>query len=253
MPGSRHALRPLIALAMLVAMRSAWADPPPKQDGEWRGSVNGGMSIASGNTDATDFNINATAVHATPIDKFNTSFTALYGIRKSDGATSETANLFRGGGKYDRNLGEQLFGFVALDLERDALQALKLRSVVATGLGFHMIASEAFTLDVFSGLTHNREQFTSETRDSAELALGEESAYKMTEATSFNQRFAIYPNIAERGEFRAQFDAAMTTAITSRIALKVTLSNRYLSNPQPGVERADTLFLTTIGYRFGPD
>ncbi len=245
--------RRLAALAALLATQAVWAQAPMKTDGQWRGSVDAGASFASGNTDSTSVNVSAKGGRATDNDKLDFYLTTLYGIKKSDGERNETANLWRAGGKYDRNLNSQVFSFGSLDFEHDKLQELDLRGVAAGGLGYHVRKSENTTFDVFSGLAYNHERFTGETRNSVELLIGEESAHKLTDTTSFNQRLAIYPNLSESGEFRAQFDAGFTTAISKKIDLKLTLSNRYQSNPLPGIKKTDTLFLTSIGYRFGAD
>ena len=39
---------------------------------------------------------------------------------------------------------------------------------------------------------------------------------------------------------------------SARINWQVTLSDRYVSNPQPGIESNDFLFITGINVTFGP-
>jgi putative salt-induced outer membrane protein len=244
---------PLLALLALLASGSVQAQAPLKTDNQWRGSVNAGLSLAKGNTDSTDANVGAAVGRASTDDSLNFYLNALYGTKKTDGVDGETANQFRAGGKYDHNLTDRIFGFGSLDVEHDKLQELDLRGVGAGGVGYHVVKNANNLFDVFSGLTYNHERFTTETRSSVELLLGEESSHKLTDTTSFKQRFALYPNISNGGEFRAQFDAGLTTAITKKIDIKLTLSNRYQSNPLPGIKTTDTLFLTSIGYRFGAD
>ncbi|GAA4343704.1 hypothetical protein GCM10023144_46920 [Pigmentiphaga soli] len=245
--------RHLVSAAALLACSHAWAQAPMKPDGAWRGAVNAGLSFAKGNTDATSVNVDANAGRATQDDRLNFYLTSLYGTKKDNGVSDETANLLRLGGKYDRDLTGRVFAFGSLDAEHDKLQELDLRTVLAGGAGYHVIKNENTLFDLFSGLSYNREKFTTETRNSLEVLLGEESNHKLTETSSLHQRFAVYPNVSDGGEYRIQFDAGVTTSITRRIELKLTLSNRYQSNPLPGVKKSDTLLLTSIGYRLGPD
>jgi putative salt-induced outer membrane protein len=224
-----------------------------KADGQWRGFVNAGASVASGNTKSTSVNVGAEATRITEINKLHSYLTALYGTQEdSNGVSGETANLVRGGGKYDYNLDEKTFTFTAVDLERDRLQKLKLRSVFGLGFGYHAVKTTELSFDVFTGLTYNREQFFDRTRDSAELVVGEESSHKVSETTSFKQRLALYPNLTESGQYRAQLDGSLTTAINSRVGLQLTVSDRYQSNPEPGIKNNDVLFLTNVNYKFGP-
>lgn len=224
----------------------------PATEGQWRGSLTAGLSGASGNTNSLSFNIGADAVKATVADKWSLYFTALYGTKDDSGEKTQTANQARGGARYDYNLSEKTFVFGSLDLERDKLQLLDLRSVAGTGLGTHVVKTPETTFDLFGGLSYNHEKFTTETRDSIELLFGEEFSHKLSETTSFKHRLVVYPSLRERGELRAVLDASLVTALSARINLQITLSDRYVSNPQPGIKRNDFLFITGINVTFGP-
>jgi putative salt-induced outer membrane protein len=224
----------------------------PNTDGLWRGALSASLSAAAGNTESTSFNIGAEGARARSIDKLTFYLSGLYGTKNDNGQSAKTAHQIRGGAKYDYNLTESTFVFSTLDLERDRLQELDLRSVVGAGFGTHVIKTGATTFDLFGGLTYNREEFFKETRNSAELLLGEESAHKISASTTLKQRFSLYPNLRDRGEFRAVLDSSMVVAITAVIGLQLTVSDRYISNPQPGIKNNDFLFLTGITVRFGP-
>lgn len=244
-------IRLILAIFTVLCSAASSADPA-LSDGQWRGSVHTGVSLASGNTEATNVNVGAEAARATEINKLNLYFTGLYGTQDNTmGSRTETANLARAGAKYDHNLSARNFGFSSLDLEHDKLQRLDLRTVAGGGLGYHVIKTDNETFDLFSGLAYNREAFVDVTRESIELLLAEESSHKITDNTSFKQRFALYPNLKESGEYRSQLDATLATTIIGKIGLQLTLSSRYQSNPQPGIKNTDVLFLTNVTYKFG--
>ena len=46
--------------------------------------------------------------------------------------------------------------------------------------------------------------------------------------------------------------ATLATALTKRLSFNTTLTNRYLSNPLPGLKNNDTLLLVGVGWKFGP-
>lgn len=243
-----------IVAAALAGGANAWADAPAIPDGQWRGSINGGLSNSSGSNRSTDLNLNAEAVRAGEDDKLEARGTIVRNESRLNGTRNRTADLMRGGTRYSRDfMNRRVFGFGSLDLERDRIQSLERRTVLGGGLGYHLLKSEQTTFDVFSGLTRNHERFTTETRDATELLLGEESAHKLTEATSISQRLAYYRDVSDARRYRTQLDAGLTTAITERIALKLTLSRRHQNDPPAGVPKTDNLFLTSVGYRFGPD
>ncbi|HET9404633.1 MAG TPA: DUF481 domain-containing protein, partial [Burkholderiales bacterium] len=169
-----------------------------------------------------------------------------------NGITERSSDLIRAGTKYDRNINDRTFGFGALDLERDQLINLDLRSVVAGGLGYHVIKREGLTFDVSSGPAYNRERYSTDTREFMEWLFAEESIHALTPTISFRQRLSYYPNLSDSGEFRAVFDAGLVLKVTDRWSATITLNDRYQSNPLPGLKKNDLLFVTGLQYVFNP-
>ena len=167
-------------------------------------------------------------------------------------AIRKTAEMFKLGGRYDRDLTPRHFAFGGLGFEHDRLQQLDLRTSLNAGVGYHVLADEGHTFDLFGGLGASSERYETLTRDFAEAVLGEESAHKITADTSLRQRLAFYPNLEDAGEYRAEFEATLATALAAGWTFNVTLSNRYVSNPLPGLENTDTQLFVGVGGKFGP-
>lgn len=248
--------RSMIALATLATLSatSAMAGPIPT-DGLWRGNLGGSLSVTSGNSKTTNLSLGTDAVSADAMGKTTLYLNALRASAETTDAAgvttnNTTANVIRGGGRYDYNLSTQTFGFGSLDLERDPIQKLKLRSVLGAGLGYHVLNTADTLFDVFGGLGYNIERFEALNRNSAELILGEESNHKLSDASSFKQRLALYPNLKDSGEYRAVFDAGFTTAIAGGLNLNVGLSDRY-SSVVPSGKKNDLLLTTGVSMKFG--
>jgi putative salt-induced outer membrane protein len=226
-----------------------------KQDGQWRAALGLGASYASGNTRASTLSASGDAVRASEADKFSLYGNSLYG--KSNGTVN--AQLFRLGTRYDRNLSGSLFGFGTLDFEKDKIAKLKLRSAAGVGLGLHLVKTTDNTFDVFGGAGYTADRYDAprlvdgaarERYNYANLLLGEESSHKLSESTSAKQRLVIYPNLKNRGEYRAQWDASLGVAMTQSMNLNVGLAVRRDSNPGPGIKTTDTLLTTGISVKF---
>lgn len=243
---------PALAAALAVALAMP-AFAKDKADGQWRGTLSLSLSYSAGNTDANAASLGADAVRATAADKYTLSGTALRSQSKSDGVTTKTAELYKIGARYDRNLGERLFGFGSANAEKDKLQRLDLRTSLGAGLGWHVVATQDDSFDVFGGLGVTREEFTTASNDFVEVVLGEESSHKLFERTTFKQKLSVFPNLEDSGEYRANFDATLATAIAAGWNFNVTLSSRYVSNPLPGLKSTDTLLLVGVASKFGPD
>jgi putative salt-induced outer membrane protein YdiY len=246
----RRTAVPIITL--LASTGAAHAQTATQPDGIWRGAFGAGLSAATGNTDSVTYTLNGDIVRQTEKNKFSGYIQGVYGSRDVDGRTERSADQQRGGILFNRDINERKFGFGSLDLERNKLIDLDLRSVVAAGLGYHVIKRDGLTFDISTGPAYNRERYSTQTRYATEWLFAEESTHKLTSTVSFRQRFSFYPNLSETGEYRAVFDAGVVFKVNSRWNATFTLNNRYQSNPLPGVKTNDLLIVTGIQYVFNP-
>lgn len=218
----------------------------------WNGSIDAGLSATRGNADTLVISLGSQAARTTRRDKLSLYAASLFARNSTTGVSITTAEAIRGGARYDRNINARLFGFVLTDLERDKFQQLDLRSVFGGGLGFHARRTERLRLDLFSGGTFNREKFTTGlTRKSGEALFGEELSYQLSANTSLRQRAVLFPNLSEFGEYRFAFDLTGVTRLTRQLGVQVTISDRYQSNPLPGIKKNDLLLTTGIRVTFG--
>ena len=88
-------------------------------------------------------------------------------------------------------------------------------------------------------------------RKSGESVFGQEWAFRVNDIVSVTERLAVFPNVTNIGEYRLSYETAIETAINDWLSWQVTLSDRYLSNPQPGKKRNDLLFTTGIRVTIG--
>jgi putative salt-induced outer membrane protein len=242
----------LLALLAPLVSGAAFAADPPKQDGQWRGSLGAGLSITQSTTDSVSVNLTGDAVRATAADQWDLAGAVLYGSSKdAEGVKTTSANLARAGARYAYNLDPKAFGYGSLNLNYDQLQNIDLRAVAVLGLGYHVVKTDDTVFDVFGGLAYNHTQYVDSTVNATELQLGEESSHKLATGTSLTQRLAVYPNLSDSGQYRLQFAAGLVTKISDSLNLTVTLADNYQSNPPPGTSRNELLFITGVSISFG--
>jgi putative salt-induced outer membrane protein YdiY len=246
-------MRAATVLFLLTLASSAAAQTVSKPDGAWRGALGASLTSSSGNNESTSASLNADAVRQRAHDKLVASVLSLYSRSETDGVEALTASRFQAKTRYDRDFSELTYGFVGYDLEKDKLADLKWRHSPSIGAGLHVRRTETFTFDVFAGYSHNREElYTGAKRSFDEGLIGEESTHKLAADTSFRQRFVIYPNLTDSGEYRAVFDAGFLAPLVGSWNLTLNYSARYQSNPPPGVQKNDTLVFAGLQYRWGP-
>jgi putative salt-induced outer membrane protein len=250
--------RPIVRLAAFVAAvlpLLAHAQVTQKPDGQWRSLFTAGASVATGNSDAKSASLGADVVKLTTMDKWSLTGAGQYA--RSAGAT--TADRPGGSTIYSRDITPAWFGFGQLDLLRDGQSDLKLRSTLGSGLGYHVVKEPDQTFDVSAGAAwtvdrYDHPQLIDGALRSgdhhAELLLAEESNNKLSDSTTFKQKFTVYPNLRDTDGVRTVFDAGLSVAMTKQLALTATLSHRYDSRPGQGLGKNDTLFVTGVSLRF---
>lgn len=225
----------------------------------WSGTLDSGLSTTRGNSETLTFTTGMSAARTTSRDKISAYITTLFAKNSAGGVSVTTAEAARGGVRFDLNLSQRTFAFGFTDLEYDKFQRLDLRNVIGGGVGYHVLKTERTAFDVFGGAAFNQEFFAEDparplldvTRRSAELLVGEELSHKVSSSTALRQRFVLYPNLSESGEFRLGFDAGVVTQLAKWLGWQITVSNRYLSNPLPGIKKNDLLLTTGVRVLFG--
>jgi putative salt-induced outer membrane protein YdiY/small nuclear ribonucleoprotein (snRNP)-like protein len=219
----------------------------------WSGGADVGFSLTSGSSDTTNLAIGLAGTRETRNDKTTIYASSIYSRDSSSGDSETTANTIRGGVRYDRDINRKFFGYGFTDLEHNGLQDLTLRFVLGGGIGYHAIRNERTQLDLLGGLDWNREYFKGDFNDrsSAEAQLGQTLSHRFSSRVSLKEQFFIFPNLTDTGTYRINFDAALVTDISKRIAWQLTVSDRYLSDPPLGAERNDLLLTTGLKIKLG--
>jgi len=225
----------------------------------WSGLLDTGLSETRGNSALLAFNLSGKAARVTTRDKISLYATAVYATDNTTPPGRTTANAVQGGARFDYNLRPRLFVFGLADFAFDQFQHLDLRSVLGGGFGLHVIKTANTTFDVFGGGNYDKENFspnpplvlTSITRNTAEVMAGEELGWKLNNRVSVTERFTLFPNLSETGEYRFQFDATAATKLKSWLSWQLTVADRYLSNPLPGLKTNDELLSTGLRLTFG--
>ena len=249
----------------VAAVRSAEAQKEwerlqhPRLTDLWSGLLDTGLSETRGNSALLAFNLSGKAARVAPRDKLSLYATAVYATDNTTPPGRTTANAVQGGARFDYDVKPRLFVFGLADFAFDQFQHLDLRSVFGGGLGFHVIKTDSTTFNVFAGGDYEREKFSSNpplvltalTRNTAEIVAGEELNWKLNKRATVSERFSVFPNMSDVGQYRFQFDATAATKLKNWLSWQVTVADRYLSDPLPGLKTNDELLSTGLRLTFG--
>ena len=217
----------------------------------WTLNADLGLALTRGNSSTSTLNTNGSLIRATGFDKITLYFSQLYATQSTTEPYGKTANRMSGGVRYDRNISSRTFAFGITEFDHDQFLDLNLRSVFGGGLGVHVLDTERNEFSLGAGFTWNREAFsTGLTRNSGEALFYEASQHKLNGSLSVHQRFQIYPNLTERGQYRMSFEGGTIVKLTRFLNLNTTLVDRYLSNPVADKKSNDVVLTTGIGITF---
>ncbi|MDT8068819.1 MAG: DUF481 domain-containing protein [Terriglobia bacterium] len=210
----------------------------------WNTAFDLGVSEASSNASSTNVNVGMNAARATPTDRITVNATSIYSQTTAANNQQLETTAVRAGARYARNISLRLFSFGFADFETDELQLLDLRRVMGSGLGYQVTNSPHVRFDVFSGGSFLQESFSGQPqRTAGELLFGQELAFK-PKKTQFAETFTFYPNLTDRGEYRASLDSSTTIALNKWLGWHTTLSEIFITNP-PLATPGNTFLLTT--------
>lgn len=210
----------------------------------WNTAFDLGISEANSDASSTNVNVGMNAARATPTDRITVNATSIYSQTTAANNQQLENTAVRAGARYARNLSPRSFSFGFANFETDELQLLDLRRVMGSGLGYQVTNSPHVRFDVFSGGSFLQESFSGQPQRAAgELLFGQELAFKPSK-TQFAETFTFYPNLTDRGEYRASLDSSATLALNKWLGWHTTVSEIFITNP-PIAAPGNTFLLTT--------
>jgi putative salt-induced outer membrane protein len=240
-------LAKMTLIAAAIASSTAFAQDKP--DGLWHGSVNLGASFANQAVRTSSIVASFDTARKTEIDKLSFYGLAQRGETKVLDVKAVTTDLYRLGGRYDRDFNKQLFGFVGAEFERNGVIDLDLRSSANVGLGYHVIATPTTTFDVFAGVGYNHYDFSFGSDGSGEALIGEESSHKISDTTTYKQKGVVYQAFDNDLGFRATWDHTLAVAMGGGWNMNLTGSIRHANKVFVG-KKTETLLTIGLGYKF---
>ena len=225
------------------------------QDNQWHGGISIGGSYASSNTSSQTFTVNANGSKATAEDKLGLYTLINYGSNKVNDVKTNTAQLFRLGGRYDYNLSENSFFFGGSEAETNKIQNIDSRYSVNAGAGYKAIKTPETSFDLFTGVGYSKTEFgvtippSASSKKGVEFLFGEESTHKLSPTSSIKQRWVVYPGTSEIGT-RSTLDVNLATVVANGWTLNAGAAFNYTSKPSANFKKTTSLITFGFGYKY---
>jgi len=225
------------------ALISAEGEPTTKP-WEIKGAL--GFTLTDGNSDTVTLLIGANALREWTKWKLAMRIGILYA--KSNQV--ETASEWIFVEKLERKLSERATIFQALLLEHDEQEDLAYRIQFTMGYNRRLVKKEKFELwgNVGGGVLY--EKFFDDEQTEGIAQLGINFTWQITKTLKYEQIITFFPSLSDSGEFRMYWESVFTTPISDRFDLRISILDRYDSNPQPGVKENDLTIAIALAINF---
>ncbi|RJR15622.1 MAG: DUF481 domain-containing protein [Nitrospiraceae bacterium] len=222
-------------------------NPPPVAPPKWNGRVNMGANWQSGNTDRTNISFGADAVRKSERDRFGLRFLHSYAKEGQD----VTSRSYYGAGKYDYFFTKAFYGYVGIELLKDKVKDLKLRTIVGPGVGYQFWDDAVKALLFEAGVAYFSEDLNlGPDKDWITARLAADLRYNILNAVVFTDQLVIYPSLENAKDYKLRNEAALTSPLASGWSLRLANILEHDGNPPEDVERNDWYWILGLLYSF---
>ncbi len=224
------------------------APPSAKPKSEWAVELEAGADLAFSTIDRSVYHGRVKINNTYGRLRNAAEFRAAYG--KAQGTLTE--NRTDASLKTDFDLNQRkVFIYNQAVLSMDEIRSIDLRYEVGPGVGYHVFQKPKFTLDLEAGAAFEHREFANRSADDHLLfRVAEKTTWNISSKLSMDERFEIFPNLDQLGEFRIRFEANLRYSFWKNVYLTLGLIDQWESDPAPGVSQNDLQIRTSVGARF---
>lgn len=228
----------------MIALREDLEAKRKALEPDWTVTLEGSAVMQEGNTDRIDARGRFDAKRATANDLLHFYLQVLY----SEEDDERSANEYIAGSRYRNDITDRWYWYARSELEFDEFENLDLRATVAGGTGYFWIKKPEHELATSIGAGYRHESYDDgRTEDAAILDLGLDYRLDIGDWAQFTHSTVYSPDVEEFNDYRIDADTALVFPFKDdRWKWKVGMRNEYNSNPQPGLDRLDNTYYTSL-------
>ena len=211
---------------------------------KWSTTLEGGLTRTEGNTDTLEGHGRLDVKRATQSDLLHMYLAGKF----SEQNDRRTTNEYFGGIRYENSVTERWFWYVRTELEFDEFEDIDLRATAAAGGGYYWLKRPEHELKTNLGVGYRHESYDGgRTENDAVLDLGLDYRVDVAPWVQLTHSTVYTPDFQEFDNYRLRLDTALLMPFKDeRLAWKVGIRNEYNSRPQPGFDRLDNTYYTSI-------
>ena len=218
----------------------------PKQDGDWKRSLEVGVNTASGNSDALRCTGAASAARETETNFLFLKASGRYG--ESDG--EKDAEEATGEGKLQHRLTERVYAALDGNAHRDRIADLDYRVRGSLSLGRHFIWTERTVLSAEAGPGYVAEKKGGEQEGFAAGRLAQYLEILVADDLQVWESVEFVQNLEDSAVYFVNAEIGLETVLTGSLSLHFAVEDRYDNQPADDKEANDLLTTTSLNWKF---
>jgi putative salt-induced outer membrane protein YdiY len=196
-----------------------------------------GMNFVRGNNDVSQLNFGAGAGYFGPV--FETAIDSTVVVNEQSESNDLRRKTLRGTYTYKFGSNWQLTGL--LSFESDDQQGLNLRTLAGGAFGNRLVNNRRWRFDLYGGLVVNSEEFEEQSRtESLEGLVAATYRLRARSGIDIDASLGVLPNLEQSDRVRVTFDGSLSVDLINDLEAKLTIYNRYDSQPPLGNDKNDT-------------
>ncbi len=232
------------ALFLMALVSAGHAADAQVIDTSWKGNVELGIVITTGNTETET--INAKAKVETEREKWR-HIAFVESLNSSTQGTA-TAERFVINGQSDYKFGEHNYFFAMVNYEDDSFSGYEYRVSEAFGYGRRVMNESNLTLDMEAGPGARQSKLDSGSSDNEYTVRGAvKLAWKVSETSTFTEDLST--DVGEDATITKSV-TALTAQVYGSLATKITYTIKNTSDVPVGIKKTDTETAVTLVYSF---
>ena len=218
----------------------------PKQDGDWKRSLEVGVNTASGNSDALRCTGAASAARETETNFLFLKASGRYG--ESDG--EKDAEEATGEGKLQHRLTERVYAALDGNAHRDRIADLDYRVRGSLSLGRHFIWTERTVLSAEAGPGYVAEKKGGEPEGFAAGRLAQYLEILVADDLQVWESTEFVQDLEDSAIYFVNAEIGLETVLTGSLSLRFAVEDRYDNQPADDKEANDLLTTTALNWMF---
>lgn len=219
----------------------------------WKGSVESGINIKTGNTESTTTHLKMGYSNERKHDKIFFDMLAIFETvkNKDTGESDETANEQKVTLKYEYNTSFKVYLFLQEYFEHDELENLNYRTISSFGPGYRLFSSEKIKYRLEGGPAFTYERYHGGiTEKNFGLRFGHYFDWQMLRSTKLFAKNEYTTSVEDQEDWRLDSSLGIKHDLMKALSLSTVLMSQYDNTPSGANKKDDTSLIGSIGYNF---